>query len=223
MLYFLFESSIGFSLFKLQSLDKLSIKDPKIQQAFDNFQEFKKIVSLEASHLFHGHNVAWITCNELKEGKLPEELRTFLTNSLPQAKKGKLELAVQDKNLAALISSELNIKAVSGETYTELFRGIRNHIVKFMSGEEETVDENRLSMANLGIGHAIARNNIKFDEKRQDKTIINSFSLLDQIEKNLNTFCMRIRESYGWHFPELGKILNDNEKYVRLVRAVGVI
>lgn len=222
MLYLLFESSIGFSLFKLQSLDKLAIKDAKVQQAFDSFQEFKKIVSLEATHLFHGHNVAWLTCNELKEGKLPEELKTFLTNSLAQGKKAKLELAVQDKNLAALINTETSIKAVSGDSYTELFRGIRNHMVKFMSGEEENVDENRLSMANLGIGHAIARNNIKFDEKRQDKTIINSFSLLDQIEKNLNTFCMRIKESYGWHFPELAKILNDNERYVRFVRAVGV-
>ena len=222
MLYLLFESSIGFSLFKLQSLDKLALKDTKIQQAFDNFQEFKKIVSLEATHLFHGHNVAWITCNELKEGKLPEELKSFLTNSLAQGKKTKFELAVQDKNLAALINTDMNIKAVSGDSYTELFRGIRNHVVKFMSGEEENVDENRLSMANLGIGHAIARNNIKFDEKRQDKTIINSFSLLDQIEKNLNTFCMRIKESYGWHFPELAKILTDNEKYVRFVNAVGV-
>ena len=222
MLYLLYESSIGFSLFKLQSLDKLSVKDEKVIKSFDSFQEFKKIASLEASHLFHGHNVAWVTCNDLKEGRLPEELRSFLTNSLPSGKKAKFELAVQDKNLAALINTELSVKAVSGDQYTELFRGIRTHIVKFMSGEEEAVDESRLSMANLGIGHAIARNNIKFDEKRQDKTIINSFSLLDQIEKNLNTFCMRIKESYGWHFPELTKILADNEKYVRFVHAVGV-
>lgn len=222
MLYLLFESSIGFGLFKLQSLDKLAVKDPKVLRAFDSFQEFKKIVSLEASHLYHGHNVAWVTCNELKEGKVPEELRSFLTNSLPAGKKVKYELAVQDKNFAALLTTELSIKAVSGDQYTELFRGIRTHIVKFLSGEEDAVDESRLSMANLGIGHAIARNNIKFDEKRQDKTIINSFSLLDQIEKNLNTFCMRIRESYGWHFPELAKLLNDNERYVRFVHAVGV-
>lgn len=222
MLYLLFESSIGFSLYKLQSLDKLAVKDQKVIQSFDNFQEFKKVVSLEASHLFHGHNVAWITCNELKEGKMPEELRNFLTNSLPSGKKTKFELVVQDKSLAALITTDLSIKAVSGDQYTELFRGIRTHNVKFMSGEEEAVDESRLSMANLGIGHAIARNNIKFDEKRQDKTIMNSFSLLDQIEKNLNTFCMRIRESYGWHFPELSKILNDNERYVKFVHAVGV-
>lgn len=191
-------------------------------RAFDNFQEFKKIASHEATHLFHGHNVAWSTVNELKEGKLPDELRTFLVSNLPSGKKAQYELAVQDKNFAALLSAEANIKAVSGDQYTELFRGIRTHIVKFMSGEEETVDESRLSMANLGIGHAIARNNIKFDEKRQDKTVINAYSLLDQIEKNLNTFAMRIRESYGWHFPELAKILNDNERYVRFVHAVGV-
>ena len=32
---------------------------------------------------------------------------------------------------------------------------------------------------------------------------------------------MRIKEFYGWHFPELAKIVNDNEKYVKLVNLVG--
>ena len=41
------------------------------------------------------------------------------------------------------------------------------------------------------------------------------------MEKNLNTFCMRIKEGYGWHFPELAKIISDNEKYVRVVSIVG--
>ena len=41
------------------------------------------------------------------------------------------------------------------------------------------------------------------------------------MEKNLNTFCMRIKEGYGWHFPELSKIVSDNEKYVRVVSTIG--
>ena len=219
--FFLYESAIGFALFKLQTLDKLSLQDPKIQQAFDNFQEFKKIVSLEANHLFQGHNVAWKTIQDLKEGRLPEELKNFIKTNLPSLKKTNLEFAVQDKKLAELLNSEMGLKCVSGELYLEVFRGLRNHSIRFLSGEEASVDANRVSMANLGIGHAIARNNIQFDEKRQDKPIMNSFTLLDQMEKNLNTFCMRLRESYGWHFPELGKLITDNETYVRLVKNIG--
>ena len=76
-------------------------------------------------------------------------------------------------------------------------------------------------MANLGLGHAIARYNIKFDQRKTDQSIMNAFSLLDMMEKNLNTFCMRIKEGYGWHFPELSKIGTNNETYVRLVKFIG--
>ncbi len=41
------------------------------------------------------------------------------------------------------------------------------------------------------------------------------------MEKNLNTFCMRIKEGYSWHFPELAKIVTDNETYCRLVALIG--
>jgi nucleolar protein 56 len=84
------------------------------------------------------------------------------------------------------------------------------------------VSKGRISLTNLGIGHSFARHNIKFDEKRQDKAIINSFSLLDTMEKNLNTFSMRLKESYGWHFPELSKLVTDNEMYAKLVAFIGV-
>lgn len=73
----------------------------------------------------------------------------------------------------------------------------------------------------MGLGHALARKNIKFDNRRQDKGIINSYSLLEQMEKNLNTFAMRVKEWYAWHFPELSKIVVDNEAYVKFVMTVG--
>ena len=50
---------------------------------------------------------------------------------------------------------------------------------------------------------------------------MNAHSLIELMDKNLNIFAMRIKESYGWHFPELTKILTDNEAYVRFVNRVG--
>lgn len=32
---------------------------------------------------------------------------------------------------------------------------------------------------------------------------------------------MRIKEWYGWHFPELAKIITDNEVYTKLVALFG--
>ena len=38
---------------------------------------------------------------------------------------------------------------------------------KFLVGQEdEQINSNKISMANLGLGHAIARDNIKFDKKK---------------------------------------------------------
>ncbi|CAO3608963.1 unnamed protein product [Cunninghamella echinulata] len=50
--------------------------------------------------------------------------------------------------------------------------------------------------------------------------IIQAIALLDQMDKDVNTFAMRVREWYSWHFPELVKIVNDNYKYAKLVKVI---
>lgn len=37
------------------------------------------------------------------------------------------------------------------------------------------------------------------------------------MDKDINTFCMRLKEWFAWHFPELTKIVNDNSIYARIV------
>ena len=46
-------------------------------------------------------------------------------------------------------------------------------------------------------------------------------SLLDDLDKELNNYMMRAREWYGWHFPELGKIITDNIAYIRTIQVMG--
>ena len=46
-------------------------------------------------------------------------------------------------------------------------------------------------------------------------------ALLDDLDRELNNYSMRCREWYGWHFPELGKIITDNLTYARAVKAIG--
>lgn len=45
--------------------------------------------------------------------------------------------------------------------------------------------------------------------------IIQSIALLDQLDKDINTFAMRVREWYSWHFPELKQIVTDNFMFAR--------
>lgn len=52
------------------------------------------MVSLEGTHFFHGHNVAFDNINSLKNGELPEDLITFLTENLPEHNKKSLKLVI---------------------------------------------------------------------------------------------------------------------------------
>jgi len=51
--------------------------------------------------------------------------------------------------------------------------------------------------------------------------IVQAISLLDDVDKELNNYVMRAREWYGWHFPELGKVITDNLAFVKTVKLMG--
>lgn len=108
-------------------------------------------------------------------------------------------------------------------TVQELTRAIRLHFSTFLQsmkdGEKE--DNNFLFTAERGLAHSYGRAKIKFNVNRSDNMIIQSISILDQLDKDVNTFAMRLREWYSWHFPELVKIVNDNILYARCALAIG--
>lgn len=52
--------------------------------------------------------------------------------------------------------------------------------------------------------------------------VIQAVGLIDDMDKEINNFAMRLREWYGWHFPELGKLLADNLMYSKVVLHIGM-
>ena len=48
--------------------------------------------------------------------------------------------------------------------------------------------------------------------------IVQAIGLLDDLDKELNTYAMRVREWYGWHFPEMTRVVTDNLQYAKTVR-----
>ena len=66
------------------------------------------------------------------------------------------------------------------------------------------------------------KNRLKFSPDKVDTMIVQAIGLLDDVDKELNNFVMRLREWYGWHFPELTKVVTDNMVYAQVVKAVGM-
>ena len=52
--------------------------------------------------------------------------------------------------------------------------------------------------------------------------VIQAVGLLDDLDKELNNYSMRLREWYGFHYPEIGKIVVDNVIHARCVLKVGM-
>lgn len=143
---------------------------------------FSKMCKLEAFKPFTSHDMAKETLKSLAAGELSPFISDFVETYYPSSK-SKCFLATQDNRLAQTINSNLGISCKNNDSVFELFRGIRKHFDQYLKSNEgtETVE---LSKACLGLGHAVSRDSIQFDVNRQDKGIINSYCLIEQMEKN---------------------------------------
>ena len=134
-------------------------------------------------------------------------------------KKSKVKLGVSEKQLAGAINEALEIQTTTSALIVELLRGFRTHFLLFLKSEEfENID---LNQSRLGLAHLFSRNKIALDVNRNDKPIIQSISLIELLDKDINTFSMRVKEWYSWHYPELAKIVSDNHTFVRLAHHFG--
>lgn len=74
----------------------------------------------------------------------------------------------------------------------------------------------------LGLSHSLSRHKLKFSPDKVDTMIIQAIALLDDLDKELNQYAMRVKEWYGWHFPEMARIINDNLAYSRVILSMGM-
>lgn len=153
----------------------------------------------------------------LKDGKVP----TLLTSLLEDLKaEKKASIAVADLKLGTAISNlpQFNITPVAGSNTMDLFRSIREHLPSLIPG----LDQENIDRMSLGLSHSMSRHKLKFSADKVDSMIIQAVKMVDDLDKELNVYAMRTKEWYGWHFPELAKILNDNLAYARVVLTVGM-
>merc|ERR1712172_417273 len=127
------------------------------------------------------------------------------------------KLAVADAKLGNVIKEKLGMACVHDSKVGELMRCIRSQISGLISG----LPDKEMSAMELGLAHSLSRYKLKFSPDKIDTMIVQAVSLLDDLDKELNNYIMRCREWYGWHFPELGKIITDNLAFVRTVELMG--
>ncbi|TYG47064.1 hypothetical protein ES288_D11G308000v1 [Gossypium darwinii] len=207
----LFETPAGFALFKVLDEGKLN-KVEDLSKEFLAADSARKVVSLQAFSKFENTAEALEAATKLLESTPSKGLRKFL-----RAHCDGETLGVADSKLGTAIKEKLKIDCVHNNAVMELLRGVRTQLTELISG----LGAQDLAPMSLGLSHSLSRYKLKFSADKVDTMIVQAIGLLDDLDKELNTYAMRIREWYGWHFPELTKIIQDNIQYAKAVKLMG--
>ncbi|RXM32104.1 Nucleolar protein 58 [Acipenser ruthenus] len=194
---------------KLQEVDSL-------WKQFETPEKANKIVKLKHFEKFQDTTEALAAATALVEGKIGKSLKKVLKKVV--AKEAHEQLAISDAKLGGVIKDKLNLSCVHNTAIAELMRGIRNQMESLITG----LPPREISAMSLGLAHSLSRYKLKFSPDKVDTMIVQAISLLDDLDKELNNYIMRCREWYGWHFPEIGKIITDNLAYCKSVKKIGV-
>ncbi|XP_059139251.1 nucleolar protein 58-like [Physella acuta] len=211
----LFESSAGYALFKLLDEAKLQNID-NLFKDFETPDKASKVLKLKHFQKFENINEAVAANLTVENEKVSRNLKNILKKHV--LKDAECELAVADAKLGKLLKKKYDLNCVTNSAIQELMRNIRSQLNSFVS---PMVESSHLAQMSLGLAHSLGRYRLKFSPDKVDTMIVQAVSLLDDVDKELNNYIMRLREWYGWHFPELTKIITDNLAYARVVKAMG--
>ncbi|KAI4901484.1 hypothetical protein NFI96_012288 [Prochilodus magdalenae] len=217
LLHVLFEHAAGYALFAVKEVEEIGMLMPQVEESVLNVGKFNSVVKLAAFFPFKSAQAALENINAISEGVVHADLKLFLETNLPSGSKKKAVLGVADGKIGAALQEELGLSIQTGGVVAEIIRGVRLHFHSLVKG----LTAQAASKAQLGLGHSYSRAKVKFNVNRADNMIIQSIALLDQLDKDINTFSMRVREWYGYHFPELIKIVSDNSTYCKLAKLIG--
>ena len=210
----LFESPAGYAVFKVLKESKLQKVDD-LWQHFETPEKASKLVQLQFFEKFKDATEALTATASSLECKLNKRLKKIVKQIT--ATEAHEQLGVMDSKLGNLIKEKLGLDCVSSSAVTELYRNIKSQANHLIGG----VSDREYAAIQLGLAHGLSRYKLKFNPDKIDTMIIQAINLLEDLDKELNNYGMRLKEWYGWHFPELAKLVVDFVMYARTVKLMG--
>jgi nucleolar protein 56 len=179
------------------------------------FDENKKIVE----KIFFPKD-ALKTAKKLKrieEGEIIEEISDLVVKL---QKKGYTEFIFENQNVSRKIIKKLNINIISENTL-EAGNQLRENLEKYAVdlGFANKKEKVRTHIHNVSI--ELAKIKVKKTVEKRDLLASQAVQSIDDLDKSLNLLISRLREWFGLHYPELDRLIEKHETYVRLVVNLG--
>lgn len=209
------ETPAGYALFKAK--DKKLLKKDDLGTQLATADGAASLLKLKSFVKFESAASALEEVTNIVESKVSPMLASLL-DSIKDEKKA--TLVVSEPKLGNAINKlpGLSFTIVADSTTQDIYRSIREHLTALIPGLTPT----DVSTMSLGLSHSLSRHKLKFSADKVDTMIVQAIALLDDLDKELNVYAMRVKEWYGWHFPEMARIINDNMAYAKVIKTMGM-
>ncbi|XP_032370014.1 LOW QUALITY PROTEIN: nucleolar protein 56 [Etheostoma spectabile] len=212
LLHVLFEHAAGYALFAVKEVEEIGMLLPQVEESVLSIGKFNSMVSLAAFFPFKSAQAALENINAVSEGVVHADLKLFLETNLPLSGKKKAILGVSDAKIGAALQEEFSISIQTGGVVAEIARG---EYTSTLMRSESILCASKHKLC----GPADFQGKVKF--KSTVRTCHTVHASVDQLDKESILSPLRVREWYGYHFPELIKIVPDNSTYCRMAQLIG--
>src|SRR3989449_5452014 len=160
---------------------------------------------------------AAIVLGKVRQGLLPPEHSGFAERL---AKLEIDQLPVDSQSLASIARSLGSFPVVLEENDNTIAR-LRNRLPGMLARLQiiESKDEYEQFIRDVSL--ELAKTAIAEATGKRDLYAIQTVRCIEDLDKTLNLLAGRIREWYGLHFPELDRIVEKHDSYIRLVQNLG--
>lgn len=152
-----------------------------------------------------------------QRGEIVEELENLISDLKAR---GYESFVFESERLAKSVHDKMNVSVEvkkPSPSAEKLRRNLERMVVE--TGYAENYDEVRRLMHEVSM--SLAKRKVTSALGEKDLLVIQAVSALDEVDKIFNTLSSRVREWYGIHFPELGRLVGKNETYLKLVFGLG--
>jgi len=165
----------------------------------------------------HNPTDAAAQLKQVLNGELPKESSSF-GQRLSQLE---LDLVTVDSEpLARLARSMVKSEVVADENDSTISK-LRNRLPSILVRLRiiESKDEYEQFVRDVSL--ALAKTAITEVTAKRDLYAIQTVRSIEDLDKILNLLAGRVREWYGLHFPELDRLVEKHDSYIRLVHSLG--
>ena len=160
---------------------------------------------------FYNISDAAIDFGSLQSGTLPEKLKIFIKENVKDE-----PLQVTDLFIGKLVGEAIPENKINCSCEYDIIRSVREQLHNFLD-----ISKEEYFSRVAGLAHKMGNSVLKNAPERMDTIVVESINLLEELDRDINIHVMRIKEWYGFHFPELDEVIGDNLNYVNAVITIG--